>query len=102
MAELLDHADVEAALEALPGWRLEDEKLVKTAQVPADSQDGLVERIGHVADEMDHHPDVRRTADQVEFQLWTHSAGGVTRKDVDLAARIDQTLAGVGRDTGTT
>ena len=36
------------------------------------------------------------------FRLWTHSAGGVTSKDVELAGRIDQALSGAGRDTGTT
>jgi len=102
MADLLDHADVETALAALPGWTFEDDKLVKRADVPADSQDGLLESVGQVADEIDHHPDVSREADAVVFRLWTHSAGGVTSKDVDLAARIDQTLSGSGRDAGTT
>ena len=102
MPDLLDPADVETALGALPGWTYEDDALVKRADVPADSQDGLLESVAQVADEVDHHPDVSREADAVVFRLRTHSAGGVTSKDVDLAARIDRTLSGAGRDAGTT
>jgi 4a-hydroxytetrahydrobiopterin dehydratase len=100
MAELLSPADVETALAALPGWTSEDDKLVRRADVPADSQDGLVEAVMKVADEVNHHPDVSREGDSVTFRLWTHSAGGVTAKDVDLAARIDAQLSGAGTDTG--
>jgi 4a-hydroxytetrahydrobiopterin dehydratase len=100
MTELLDRAEIDAALTALPGWSLEDGKLVKRAQVPADSQDALIESVGRVADAMDHHPVVSRDDDSVTFRLWTHSAGGVTTKDVDLASRIDRTLSGTGTDTG--
>ena len=100
MAELLSPADVETALAALPGWTSEDDKLVRRADVPADSQDGLVEAVMRVADQVNHHPDVTREGDTVTFRLWTHSAGGVTAKDVDLAARIDAQLSGAGTDTG--
>ena len=102
MPDLLDPADVETALAALPGWTFQDDALVKRADVPADSQDGLLESVAQVADELDHHPDVSRETDAVVFRLRTHSAGGVTSKDVDLAARIDQVLSGASRDTGTT
>jgi 4a-hydroxytetrahydrobiopterin dehydratase len=100
MADLLSREDIDTALAALPGWTYEDDKLVRTADVPADSQDGLVEAVMKVADEVNHHPDVSRDADSVTFRLWTHSAGGVTAKDVDLAARIDAQLSGSGTDAG--
>lgn len=100
MPDLLPRDQIDTALGALPGWAYQDDKLVKSAQVPSDSQDGLLEAVGRVADEMNHHPDVSREGDSVTFRLWTHSAGGVTTKDVDLAARIDQTLSGAGTDTG--
>ena len=102
MPDLLDPADVKTALGALPGWTYEGDALVKRADVPADSQDGLLESVAQVADELDHHPDISREADAVVFRLRTHSAGEVTAKDVDLAARIDRTLSGAGRDAGTT
>lgn len=99
MAELLGRGDIDTALAALPGWSYEDDKLVKTVQVPADSQEALVEAVGRVADELNHHPEVTREPDAMTFRVWTHSAGGVTAKDVDLAARIDRKLSGAGTDT---
>jgi 4a-hydroxytetrahydrobiopterin dehydratase len=99
MADLLDRDEIDTALAALPAWSLAEDKLVKRAQVPDDSQDALVEAVMTVADEVNHHPDVTREPGAVTFRLWTHSAGGVTAKDVDLAARIDQQLSGAGTDT---
>ena len=58
--------------------------------------------VAQVADAMDHHPDVSREPDSLVFRLWTHSEDGVTTKDVDLAARVDQVLSGSATDTGTT
>ena len=101
MAELLSRDDVDTALAALAGWSFEDDKLVKRAQVPSDSQEGLVEAVSRVADAIDHHPVVSRDSESLTFRLWTHSAGGVTAKDVDLAARIDRELSGAGSDQGT-
>ena len=94
MAELLDRAGIDAALTSLPGWSYDDNKLVRRVAVPAGSHDQLEKAVAEVADEMNHHPEVERGADELRFQLWTHSAGGVTQKDVELAARIDQTLSG--------
>jgi 4a-hydroxytetrahydrobiopterin dehydratase len=98
MPEVLDPEAIDTALGALPGWEYDGEALVKRADVPDDSQDALERTVGAVADELDHHPAVTREPDALTFRLWTHSAGGVTAKDVDLAARIDQVLAGAGPD----
>jgi 4a-hydroxytetrahydrobiopterin dehydratase len=100
MADPLDRSDIDTALAALPGWSFDDGKLVKRAGVPADSQDALVEAVMTVADEVNHHPEIVRDGHSVTFRLWTHSAGGVTAKDVDLASRIDQQLSGAGTDAG--
>jgi len=98
--DLLSRDDIDTALSALPGWSFEDDKLVKRAGVAADSQGGLLEAVAQVGDGLDHHPVVERAEDAVTFRLWTHTAGGVTAKDVDLAARIDRELSGAGTDTG--
>ena len=98
MPGVLSHDAIDTALRALPGWAFDGEALVKHADVPDDSQDALERTVGAVADELDHHPVVTREPGTVTFRLWTHSAGGVTAKDVDLAARIDQALGGAGRD----
>jgi 4a-hydroxytetrahydrobiopterin dehydratase len=51
--------------------------------------------VGAVAEEMDHHPDIDIRWNVVTLRLSTHSAGGITRLDLELAARIDA-LAGSG------
>lgn len=43
-----------------------------------------------VAEELDHHPDVDIRWRKVSFTLSTHSQGGVTERDVELARRIDE------------
>ena len=98
MPEVLDQDAIDTALDTLPGWRYDGEALVKRADVPDDSQDALERTVGAVADELDHHPVVTREPDALTFRLWTHSAGGVTAKDVDLAARIDRVLTGAPPD----
>jgi 4a-hydroxytetrahydrobiopterin dehydratase len=100
MADLLDRTDIESALASLPGWSYDGEALVKTVDVPEDSRDALVEAVGVVSDELDHHPDTSAEDGSLRFRLWTHSDGGVTSKDVELAARIDQVLSGAGWDAG--
>lgn len=99
MADLLDRAAIDTALQSLPGWSYDGEALVRRVDVPAERQDALEESVASVAEAMDHHPDTSRDGDAMTFRLWTHSAGGVTAKDVELAARIDQTLSGSGSDT---
>jgi 4a-hydroxytetrahydrobiopterin dehydratase len=98
MPEVLGKDEIDTALGSLPGWAYDGEALVKRADVPDDGQDALERTVGAVADELDHHPVVTREPDALTFRLWTHSAGGVTPKDVNLAARIDQVLAGAGPD----
>lgn len=100
MADLLSRDDIDTALASLPGWSYDGTALVKRVQVPADSQDGLVEAVAQVAAELDHHPDTSTDGDGMTFRLWTHSAGGVTPKDVELAARIDRELSGAADDEG--
>jgi 4a-hydroxytetrahydrobiopterin dehydratase len=50
----------------------------------------LVNRIGEVAESMNHHPDVRLGYGTVSLTLTSHDAGGVTIRDLDLAARVQQ------------
>ncbi len=94
MAERLPAAAVSTALEALPEWSGGPDRIQRSVTVGEDSQDSLVDAVMRTADEVDHHPDVDRQGDTVVFTLWTHSAGGVTEKDVEFAARIDEVLTG--------
>ncbi len=95
MADLLTPEEIEAALQAdLPAWRVEGDSLVR--DVEADSFLAgirLVDAVAEAAEERDHHPDIDIRWTTVTFRLSSHSDGGLTLKDVDLAAEIDH-LAG--------
>ena len=101
MATVLNADEVKTALASLAGWSYDGQALVRRIEVPAESHPGLLESVGNVADELDHHPVIGHDGDVLLFRLWTHSAGGVTTKDVELAARMDQILSGSARDSGT-
>ncbi len=98
MAELLERKQIEDALAALPGWDYDGTKLVRRVPVAADAQDNLESAVMKVADELDHHPVIERGEGELRFDVWSHSAGGVTAKDLELAARIDQALSGPVQD----
>lgn len=49
----------------------------------------FVNRVGTLAEEVDHHPDIEIRYDRVVLRLTTHSDGAVTGRDLDLAARIE-------------
>ena len=88
----LSPAQIAEQLSALPGWRLEDGAIVRdyvTDGWPTTLM--LVNAIGFFAEAADHHPDLVVSWGKVQVKLWTHSAGGVTTSDVELAKLIEQT-----------
>ncbi|MFL6238780.1 MAG: 4a-hydroxytetrahydrobiopterin dehydratase [Actinomycetes bacterium] len=89
--DLLSAADLDSALQRLDGWAGDTsgiERSVECASFPAAIE--LVRRVADVAEEMNHHPDIDIRWRTVRFAVSTHSAGGVTEYDVDLAGRINQ------------
>jgi len=93
MATVLQATEIESALQALPGWIYADGGLWLTAEL-ASFRDVLnaVAAIGDVAERRNHHPDIDIRWRTVTFVCSTHSDGGVTAKDVELATDISQLL----------
>ena len=89
-AQRLSDIDIQRELGRLSGWSRRGDALVKTYQFPT-FRAGIdfVTRVADAADAADHHPDVDIRWTTVTFMLSTHSEGGITAKDVDLAGRID-------------
>jgi 4a-hydroxytetrahydrobiopterin dehydratase len=99
---LLSREDVERAIaDDLPAWGLREDSITRDVQA-ATFLDGiaLVQRVAEAAEERDHHPDIDIRWTTVTFTLSTHSEGGLTAKDLDLAAEIDR-LADAGGAGGT-
>ena len=92
MPEVLDAATVDRALaERSLSWQRHDDQLVKvvTRRGFAGAL-AYVNAVGALAEAADHHPDIDLRWSTVTLRLSTHSAGGLTVRDLDLAAEIDR------------
>jgi len=90
---VLPWADAVSALADLPAWSLVDGRLVRrwTGASWADALAAAV-RVGDVAERLDHHPDWAQVGATLRIAVTTHSAGGITPLDVELARAIDDAL----------
>lgn len=86
----LTAAEIETALESLPGWSVAAGKLHKEYQFP-----NFIQAFGFMAtsaigiEKMDHHPEWFNVYNRVSVDLTTHDSGGITRKDVELARLLE-------------
>ena len=91
MALLSDDERVKA-LRALPQWRYEPARagIARSLRFRDFGEAfAFMTRVALEAEKADHHPDWSNVWNRVDILLSTHSAGGVTDKDVALARRID-------------
>lgn len=90
---VLSNDHVDAALPALNGWERAEGALRRSVKFPA-FLDGIeaVRRVAEAAEAKDHHPDIDIRWRTVTFVLVTHSAGGITDLDLEMAKTIDQLL----------
>lgn len=86
--------ELRTALATLPGWRIEAGKLRREYRF-ADfvTAWGFMTRAALIVQAMDHHPEWSNVYDRVTVELVTHDSGGITRRDVELAAALER-LAG--------
>src|SRR3954462_3827265 len=97
MPEVLDDAAVAYALKDLPGWCREGEALVLTSRLPTvPVAIGVVARGGEIAEARDHHPDIDIRWRTLTFRCSTHSEGGITHRDVELAGAISAEVEKAG------
>ena len=86
----LSDEEIERGLADLPDWRREGDALVR--EVELGDFVGSVEFVNRLvpeAEEMNHHPDLSISWNRVTVKLTTHSQGGITASDFELARRID-------------
>jgi 4a-hydroxytetrahydrobiopterin dehydratase len=84
--------ELKQALKRLPDWELAPgrEAIMRKFQfVDFDAAFAFMTRCALLAAKMDHHPEWSNIYNRVEVTLATHDAGGVTRKDIDLATAMD-------------
>lgn len=87
MAVLPDN-EVEAFVEAHPEWSWADAEITRTFEFTDFNESmGFVTRVAMEAEKADHHPDIDIRWNKVTLTLSTHSEGGLTEKDLDLAEK---------------
>ena len=76
----------------LDGWTLANEHHLEKEYRFKDFREalGFVNRLGEVAEQENHHPDLFLTWGKVKVTLWTHSVGGLSENDFILAAKADR------------
>ncbi|KRD19660.1 pterin-4-alpha-carbinolamine dehydratase [Mycobacterium sp. Root265] len=90
---VLTNDQVDAALPDLNGWERADGALRRSIEFPAFLEGvDAVGRVAELAEQKDHHPDIDIRWRTVTFALVTHSAGGITEQDLEMAKAIDQLL----------
>ncbi len=93
MPRLLDDAEISERLKDLKGWSRDGSFITKAFEFKA-FMDGIefVNRVAAVAEKEEHHPDIHVRYTTVTLSLQTHSEGGVTEWDVELAEAIEKAL----------
>ena len=91
MEKTLEPAEISEAVKILPGWEFSNNRLRAEFRFR-----NFVEAFGFMAsaaleaEKMNHHPDWSNSYNKVAVELTTHSAGGVTEKDILLARKFQQ------------
>lgn len=89
MSDLLDDAAIDAGIRDL-AWSRAGDRLVKEMTF-RDFAEAMahVNRVAEAAEAAGHHPDIAISWNRVTLTLWTHTAGGVTQNDLDMARTLD-------------
>ena len=96
MAEILEDEELEEELDNLQIWGVEFDKLVTRAEF--DSYRDAVffaNAVFSLAEEEFHHPEVTVEYGVVEIDLWNHEEEAITRKDIELAEKIEEKLGNI-------
>lgn len=94
-APTLTKEEIEELLPSLKdGWKVLDNKKIEKTYKFKDFASALdfVNKVGSLAEEEGHHPDLLLSWGKVVVQLWTHKIDGLHENDFILAAKIDQIL----------
>ncbi len=87
--KLID-AEINAQLEEISGWTVENEKLHKEFQFESFVEAfGFMASVALIAESMNHHPEWFNVYNRVTVDLATHDAGGISALDFELAQKID-------------
>jgi 4a-hydroxytetrahydrobiopterin dehydratase len=94
-ATKLSESEVATELRKLSGWSVVNVTLHRVFEFKDFSAAfGFMARVALAAEKMDHHPDWSNSWNKVTVDLSTHSAGGLTKNDFELAGKMQQIFGG--------
>ena len=91
MKQALTPAELKETLQAIPGWLLQDGKLIRDWSFKDFVQAmEFANQIATLAEAAGHHPDIDIRYNHVRLSLISHDAGGITQRDANMARQINQ------------
>lgn len=90
--EKLSHEEIALKLSEVNTWAINDDKDTISKRYKFENFAKALEfvnKAGKIADEMDHHPDIKLGYGYAEFEITTHSENGLTELDFALAEKIE-------------
>lgn len=88
---LASQHELQEFLHQNPQWLVQDGKLYREYQFASFVQAfGFMARVAQLAEAMNHHPDWSNSYNRVKVELITHTSGGITRLDMELALKMDE------------
>ena len=90
MSDKIPETDLPARLKKLPEWELKKERLVRVFEFD-EYMEGIdfINGVAEIAEEANHHPDIIMRYTVVTLSLYSHDSKGVTKRDIELASRIN-------------
>jgi len=88
---VLSDAQIQQALQQLPGWRKNGQAIQRVFQFASFVQAmEFVNQMAEAAEAVNHHPDILINYNKVTLTLVSHDSGGITQRDIKMATRINQ------------
>lgn len=90
MSDLIPASELKTFLKQVPVWEHDKKKIERVFEFD-DFTDAIdfVNHVAEIAEESEHHPDIEVKFNKVKLVLTTHSKGGLTELDFELAEKID-------------
>ncbi|XHR28080.1 MAG: 4a-hydroxytetrahydrobiopterin dehydratase [Chthoniobacteraceae bacterium] len=90
MATLIAQSQLEEMMKRIPEWEADRKAIERTFEFDDfDQALDFVNEVAEIAAEQEHHPDIDIRFNKVRLVLSTHSEGGVTDLDLQMARKID-------------
>ncbi|NNE99543.1 MAG: 4a-hydroxytetrahydrobiopterin dehydratase [Pyrinomonadaceae bacterium] len=87
----LSEEEIGSALAELNGWKTDGKSITKSYDFKNFAASlTFVNKVGEIAEEADHHPDIKFGWGYADIELSTHDTGGLTHNDFDVAGSIDR------------